>query len=157
MKSHVISGILTFILLLTGCSSSGAEETDWEPTDAEEVNNFTGVSMSVIEESVSKTGVTVLIENDSDKKVLYGASYVLEKKINDDWYQVPITLEENYGFEDVGYTVLPDAADEWKTSWSGIYDTLESGEYRIVKDVIDFRSSGDYDKYDLAAEFEINE
>ncbi|WP_160289533.1 immunoglobulin-like domain-containing protein [Jeotgalibacillus alimentarius] len=113
--------------------------------------------MSVVEESISKTGVTVVIENDSEKEMEYGESYALEKKINGRWYKVPIILKGNHGFEAIAYTVPPSSAVEWKTSWNGLYGTLKNGEYRIVKDVMDFREAGDYDKYNLAAEFEINE
>jgi len=46
--------------------------------------------------------------------------------------------------------------EEWKVDWSWLYGSLDTGEYRIVKDILDFRKTGDYDKYYLAAVFLIS-
>ncbi|TFE04029.1 immunoglobulin-like domain-containing protein [Jeotgalibacillus salarius] len=157
MKLHIIVGGF-IVLLLTGCISNSDEDTDWEPTNAEEVNQLEGVSMTVKEGSGSTTGVTVLIKNDSDQEVRHGKPYVLEKKINDEWYRVPI-MNGLGDFTDIGYSELPTGSVyERETIWgSGKYDPLENGEYRIVKDIMVFKQSRNYDKYDLTAEFEINE
>jgi len=66
---------LTF---LSGC----VEITDWEPTAYETVNNFDGVYMTVNEETVSSTGLTVALENNSDSQCIYSEDFQLEKKIN---------------------------------------------------------------------------
>jgi len=44
---------------------------------------------------------------------------------------------------------------EWNIEWDWLYGSLDTGEYRIVKNILDFRSTGDYDQYKLAAEFTI--
>ncbi|TWH55848.1 hypothetical protein DesLBE_0021 [Desulfitobacterium sp. LBE] len=41
--------------------------------------------------------------------------------------------------------------------WGWLYGELESGDYRIVKDISDFRGTGDYEKYYLTAEFSVDE
>ncbi|MGM8216599.1 immunoglobulin-like domain-containing protein [Bacillaceae bacterium W0354] len=112
--------------------------------------------MTVVEGTVSPTGLTVLIEINSDKQCIYGEYFMLEKKIEGEWYQVPIEFEDNYGFNDIGYELNPSDIGEWIVDWDWLYGSLDPGEYRIVKDISDFREPGDYDKYNLAAEFTVD-
>ena len=130
-------------------------ELNMEETTYEIVNNLDGVTMTVKETSVSPIGLTVVIENNSDSQCIFGEYFVLEKKIDDGWYQVPVEIEGNYGFEDIGYELNSGDKREWETDWEWLYGSLDAGQYRIVKDILDFRDTGDFDKYFLAAEFRI--
>ncbi|MFE8701492.1 immunoglobulin-like domain-containing protein [Cytobacillus sp. FJAT-54145] len=145
------------LIILSGCgsSSNSSKGADWEPTLHETVNNLNGVMINVKQGTVSSTGLTVIFENNSDKQCIYGEYYLLEKKIEGRWYQVPIVLDGNYGFNDIGYGLDPSDVREWTVDWDWLYGSLDTGEYRIVKDILDFRKSGDYDKYYLTAEFTI--
>ncbi|MFD1040515.1 hypothetical protein ACFQ3N_19235 [Virgibacillus byunsanensis] len=70
------------LTLLLGCDSDqSAETTGWELTIYETVNNLVGVTMIVKEGTVSSTGLTVIVENNSDKQCVYGEPFLLEKKI----------------------------------------------------------------------------
>lgn len=130
-----------------------AERTDWEPTTYETVNNLAGVTMTVKEGTVSYTGLTVVFENNSDDQCTYGEYFLLEKKINEIWYQVPVAVDGNYGFEDIGYDLDSGDSREWEINWDWLYGSLDTGEYRIVKDILAFRGTENYDKYYLVAEF----
>ncbi|WP_211274594.1 immunoglobulin-like domain-containing protein [Anaerobacillus arseniciselenatis] len=143
------------LTLLSGCgsSSNSPKGTDWKPTMYETVNNLDGVSMIVKEGTVSSTGLTVIFENNSDKQCIYGEYFLLEKKIEGRWYEVPIVLDGNYGFNDIGYELAPSDAREWEVDWEWLYGSLDTGDYRIVKDILDFRETGDFDRHYLTAEF----
>ena len=144
------------LTLLSGCDSDqSAESTDWEPTIYETVNNLDGVTMIVKDGTVSSTGLTVIFENNSDKQCVYGEEFLLEKKVNGSWYQVPVALDGNYGFNSIGYDLDPSGNREMTIDWDWIYGSLDAGEYRIVKDILDVKKAGDYDKYSLTAEFTI--
>lgn len=147
------------LIVLSGCGTSSndqlPEETDWEPTVHETVNNLDGVAMVVKSDTVSPTGLTVTFENNTDKQCIYGEDYLLEKKKDGEWFQVPVKLE-SYGFNDIGFDLDPSSVSEWTVDWEWLYGSLTSGEYRIVKDILDFRNPGDYDKYYLADEFTVN-
>lgn len=149
-----------YLLLLMALSltftSGCAEATDWEPTEYENVNNFDGVNMTVKEETVSSTGLIVVIENNSDSQCIYSEDFVLEKKIKGSWYQVPVIIGEDYGFNDIGYNLASEENEEWAVEWDWLYGSLDTGEYRIIKNVLDFRDTGDFDQYKLAAEFKIS-
>jgi hypothetical protein len=135
-------------------STQPADTTDWKPTTFETLNNFEGVTMSVKEGAVSPSKLTVVFENKSSSQCIYGEPYWLEKKIDGAWYQVPVAIK-SYGFTSIGYILAPGDKSEWTEDWNWLYGNLDAGEYRIVKDILDFRKTGDYDTYYLAAEFSI--
>ncbi|SKC81970.1 immunoglobulin-like domain-containing protein [Maledivibacter halophilus] len=134
-------------------SNQPTETTDWEPTTYETVNNFDGVTMTLKEGTVSSSGLTLAIENNSNSQCIYGEYFWLEKKINGSWYQVPVAIDGNYGFNDIGYDLASGDDGEWAVDWEWLYGSLDTGEYRIVKDIQDFRGSGEYDNYYLVVEF----
>jgi len=142
------------IILILFFTSGCVNKTDWEPTAYENVNNFDGVNMTVKEETVSLAGLTVVIENNSGSQCIYSEDFLLEKKIKEKWYQVPVIIE-SYGFNGIGYELAPGVKGEWDVDWAWLYGSLDTGEYRIVKNILDFRSSGDFDEYSLAADFKI--
>ncbi|MFA9560497.1 immunoglobulin-like domain-containing protein [Evansella sp. AB-rgal1] len=144
------------LILLSGCGSSNnsTEGTDWEPTLYETINNLDGVEMIVKEGTVSTTGLTVIFENNSVKECIYGEYFVLEKKMEGRWYQIPVAQEGD--FDDIGYELASSDVREWTIDWNWLYGGLDTGDYRIVKDILDFRKAGDFDKYYLTAEFTID-
>lgn len=174
MKRYLflLVGIFIILILLSGCRSYDdsnlaegtentvietgsippAESTNWETTKHETVNNFSGVTMTVKEGTAISTGLTVVFKNNTSNQVIYGEYFLLEKKINGKWYQVPIALEP---FPDIGYSLSSGDETEWKVDWDWRYGSLDTGVYRIVKDISDFRGTGDFDIYYLASEFTI--
>lgn len=143
-------------ILLAGCGSNNnsTKTTDWEPTTYQSLNDLDGVTMDFKEKTISSSGGMVIFKNDTNKDYTYGEPFLLEKKIDEHWYQVPI-IEENYGFTAIGYQLSASDFKEWKVKWEWLYGELENGEYRMVKDILDIRDQGAYDKHYLTAEFTI--
>jgi len=133
------------------------EATDWDPSTYETINNLDGVTMTVKEGTASSTGLTVVMENNSDNQCIYGEFFELEKKIDETWYRVPVAIDDNYGFNSIGYDLSPGDSREWEVDWNWLYGSLEPGNYRIIKDIVDLKGTGDYETYYLAAEFSISE
>lgn len=142
-------------IYLTGCDGSNNSPSPLKPSSYETVNSLDGVSMAVKEGKVSSTGMTVTLENHSEKHCVYGEDFSLEKKVKGSWYQVPIIYKDNYGFTAIGYDLAPSDRKEWSASWDWLYGSLPAGEYRMVKEILDFRGTGDYDKHYLAVEFTV--
>lgn len=172
---YLLTCIGVSLSLLVGCSTYGKDISevdaervltenptgqsvvtpDWETTPYEKINNFDGVSMTVDEETVSNTGLTVVFENNSSNQSIYGEYFSLENKINGQWHQVPVIVDSDYGFNDIGYNLDSGDSRDLKVDWDWLYGSLDAGEYRIVKDVLDISSTEDYHKYYLVAEFTI--
>ena len=134
-------------------TTTGDTAAGLKPSPYTAVNDFKGVSMIVKDGTTASTGLTLVFENKSDSRCIYGSDFALEKKINGSWYMVPVVIEGGYGFNSIGFDLEPDEESEWSSDWEWLYGSLETGEYRIVKDILDFRYTGDYDTYYLAAEF----
>lgn len=168
--------ILTYALILAGCSSpvdksvnqdrsiskirsespqTPATVKDLTATKYAKVNDFPGVTMVINDGTVSATGLSVIFRNESSSECTYGEFYALEQQINGQWYEVPVKIEENYGFNDIGHRAAPGESRDWNVEWGWLYGTLTKGHYRIVKDILDFRGTGDYDTYYVSAEFDI--
>ena len=139
------------MFIFVGCSN----EKEGVPTSHEVVNNLEDVKMRLKEGTMSSTGMTVVLENKTDKQITYGDPYTLEKNMYGKWLEVVDILDGNYGFNDIGYGIEPFSTSEWEVDWEWLYGKLDKGKYRLVKYVLDFRQARDFDRYYLAVEFEI--
>lgn len=68
---------------------------------------------------------------------------------------MPYVAKADVAWTDEAYMVEMDTDCEIVLSWDWLYGNLPEGQYRIVKQFMDFRSSGDYDKENYDANFEI--
>ncbi len=171
--------VASVLLLITGCAagdnrihtednqnnstlSEGLSENvftdviELVPSTYENVNNLDNVTMTLKEDTVTPTGLTVVFENNSEKECIFGEYFELEKSIDDVWYKVPVAIEGEYGFHSIGYPLTSGETREWEVDWNWLYGSLKRGKYRIIKDVLDLKETGNYETYYLAAEFEIS-
>ena len=95
----------------------------------------------------------VSLRNNAEESYTYGEWFEIQYKYGEEWHRVPYISE--FGYYDIAYALPAGKSEAIHINWSKIYGELPVGTYRIVKDVIDYRSPGDYDKHYLAAEFEI--
>jgi predicted small lipoprotein YifL len=85
----------------------------------------------------------------------YGDGFTLEQEVDGVWVEVPYGVE-NAAFHDIAHLIDVEGTTEAPIDWSWLYGELSPGTYRLCKQVSDFRGSGDYDTYDLAACFLVN-
>lgn len=104
--------------------------------------NFDDVTMTVEKGTITSTSLTVAFKNNSSSQCLYGEYFGLEKGINGIWYQVPVIIDGNYGFNDIGYKLASKEESEWTVDWEWLYGSLNTGKYRIVKDIQIFELQG---------------
>ena len=157
MKRKLIYIIILFAsVILLGCSNKTSPNTKgWKPTQYKVVNDFEQVSMNVIEDSVSSKELTVIFTNSSNNQGMYSEDFLLEKKIEGDWYQVP-TKRIEFGFNDIAFELSPSTKEVLKINWDWLYGSLDKGEYRIVKTFWAASTVGDYEEYFLASQFIID-
>ena len=59
------------------------------------------------------------------------------------------------GWDAVAWSISMGSMTEWQVDWEWLYGSLAPGHYRIGKEIMNFRGTGDYDKEMYYAEFEI--
>jgi len=89
-----------------------------------------------------------------------GSYYVLEQELQSVWcileYASDMRDKEICWTAEAWIIPMNDTV-EWEADWEWLYGSLEPGHYRIGKEIMDFRATGDYDKEMYYAEFEIKE
>lgn len=117
-----------------------------------ELNNVKGVSMSIKEGTLTKTGATIIIKDISNKNNVYGEAYRIDKYENNEWQELDVVVKGNYGWNDIGYYVDKNNELELSIDWEWLYGKLEQGKYRLVKSKSDLKNI----KHNFSVEFEIN-
>jgi len=160
LKKYLALTIVMLVCLtfLVGCSGKQAPKeepvsVDWEPTQFEEVNNTEDITMAIEEGTVSPTGLVVTLTNNSDKQYLYSEYMWLEKKINQEWRQLPPVIE-NFGFKDIAYILEGGFTKKIEINWEWLYGEIDAGHYRLIKDTFE-ADAEEYQPIYLAVEFEI--
>ena len=116
-------------------------------TSGDEVN----LKITLKENSLSSVGLTMIIENLSDKDLEYGNPYSIEKYENGFWKSAP-TINDLY-FTMPAFGLKKGESKELSINWEYGYGKLK-GKYRIVKD-FSYKENDDYISFNKYLEFEI--
>ena len=145
MKKKVLFVLffLTVCLGLTGCFNKNIDNRN--------------ISLNVKEGTLSMIGVTLTLKNESKNNYSYEEAYYIEQENDDSWSKVQTI--RGMGFNDLLWRVNAGESVEISINWLNEYGKLNSGKYRIVKEIFKSSSSSmdNSDKFNVYAEFEINE
>lgn len=109
------------------------------------VNSLAGVSLEIKEDTLSNKGLTVSVSNKSEQRLMFGSYYCVEKEIDGRWHQIPyIEQEHDVAWNDIGYEVPKGSSYEFDINWEWLYGALKAGEYRIIKNAVDYDNSTEY-------------
>lgn len=116
-------------------------------------SSIDNVTMEIKRGTLTKTSATVIITDNNENPYSYGMWFRIDKKIDDDeWQELkPIGTDISI-FTEAAYVVGKNKKLELNQDWSKYYGTLETGEYRLVKQQYE---DGSY-KY-FWVEFSIND
>lgn len=151
MKKTILT-ILVFgimILVLTECGSNKNEFDIGNKSDIEFVEK--GVSLSIKNETLTNTGATLILKNDSSIDVQYGNPYEIEIKKDGEWYKINVELN----FTLPAFSLKSKETKEWKLNWEDGYGKLVSGDYRIIKSIDIEKEDGTFETFYVSAEFTI--
>ncbi len=81
---------------------------------------------------------------------------LLEQFREGKWEEVPVAVEGDYGFHDIAYVISGEEVTKRELDWKWLYGELPPGQYRIRKEIMDFRKTGDFDLYTVYAQFILN-
>ncbi len=139
LKLNSLDGNRDLIIGFSGTIINNEQLKNESYKDAEEKNiqeKYSKVSISIKENTLTKTGATIIISDISEPKNTYGEWFRIDKKTNGFWDELK-SIDENYGFNDIGLIVGEDDKLEINADWSKKYGELEKGEYRLVKELYD--------------------
>lgn len=137
------------ILELVGC---GKIRDDAQVEDKTDIKVFQkDVVMSVKEGTLTNTGATVILKNDSDKDLQYCNRYKIEVRKDDEWRDV----EGEAIFTLPAFGLMAKESVEIKLYWEHSYGKLPKGTYRIIKSIDYEYEKENYQSFDVEVEFVI--
>ena len=108
-------------------------------------------------ENVTPSGLTLLCHQSGGENIYElntGSYYVIQRKENGDWADVEYLPQEvDMAWTAEAWMIQKGSTTTWDVNWEALYGELPSGEYRIGKEITNFRATGDYDSEILCAEF----
>ena len=124
-------------------------ESAEKPQMKEEVGHlplYNRFGVMLTAENTTPEGMTLVCTQsggDSTGELSTGGWYVIETEADGQWQEVPRYAEVCW--EDLAWIIQMDGRTQWEVNWTWLYDSLPAGEYRMAKEIMDFRQSGDYD------------
>ena len=118
-----------------------------------------GITMSA--KDVTSAGMTLVIDQKGGNvtgELEYGSEYHIEIQSDENgmWERLPYVTDEVAWTLDASIVDLGAHIEE-QINWTYIYGYLPAGHYRLVKEFMDFRKTGDYDQCDFYMEFDVPE
>ena len=96
-------------------------------------NELENVSMEL--EDVTSVSGKLIITDLSGNNYIYGSTYYIEKYVDNKWIKLDYK-HDNIGFDAMAYGVDKQNKLVFNLNWEYMYGKLESGKYRVVKDVL---------------------
>ncbi len=128
--------------------------------ETEDVNNSTNIELNynrsienvtieVLEDTISRDGVTVVITDNNEDQYGWGEDYIIERKDGDEWQEIEPTKSKITRL--IAYKRDEKNQVTFNIKWNEYYGSLEDGIYRIGK------NAGSYQEDNLvySEEFEI--
>jgi len=114
--------------------------------------------LNLYAEDVTPTGLTLKIEQfggNPSGELQTGADYFLETTVNDEWQAVETINGQPLSWNALAYMIKKNDITEMNLDWQYAYGELKPGFYRLTKEFMDFRGTGDYDKETYLVHFTI--
>ena len=149
MKKELLIKIILIVLIFGGLIYYLNSLNNAKVTLIKDNNEYTlkNVTMNIKENTLTKSGATIIIKDNNKVKYTYEEYYKLEKRIDHIWYE--LKPSGDVLFNEMGYLVDDNNELEMNIDWSKSYGNLTSGKYRIIKRIYD----GEY-KY-FSVEFDL--
>lgn len=143
----LLCGVL--ILTMTGCVKTKNKLDIGNKSNIKALKN--DVIMTIKDGTLTNKSVTLVLTNNSDKKIQYGSSYEIEIKKNDEWHK--INAELNFTLQ--LFILESKKKNEFELNFEDGYGKLPSGTYRVIKKIDKEKEDGVFDSFYVATEFTI--
>ena len=137
MKKELLIKIILIVLIFGGLIYYLNSLNNAKVTLIKDNNEYTlkNVTMNIKENTLTKSGATIIITDNNKVKYTYEEYYKLEKRIDHVWYE--LKPNSDVLFNEMGYLVDNNNELEMDIDWSKTYGNLTSGKYRIIKRIYD--------------------
>ena len=143
----LLCGVL--ILTMTGCVKTKNKLDIGNKSNVKALKN--DVIMTIKDGTLTNKRVTLILTNNSDKKIQYGSSYEIEIKKNDEWHKINAKLNFTLQL----FILESKEKNEFELNFEDGYGKLPSGTYRVIKKIDKEKEDGVFDSFYVAAEFTI--
>ena len=133
-QNIILSIIIVLAIICTVCLVIGIGQNNDVNIQNVITSGDSGVTMEIKEETLTKTGATIVLQVNDGTEYSYGRWFRIDKKENGKWRGLE-PIDENYVFDAIGLILKPYGETEEKIDWSQLYGELEKGEYRLVKNI----------------------
>ena len=144
MKKIVLVILLCGIMVLTmtGCKNA---------KNKLDIGNKSNINVSQNDVIMTIKGVTLILTNNSDRKIQYGSPYEIEIKKNGEWYKINAKLNFTLPL----FILESKEKNEFKLNFEEGYGKLPSGTYRVIKKIDKEKEDGLFDSFYVSTEFTI--
>lgn len=114
------------------------------------MDSIKNISMSIVENTLTNTGMSIIITDYTYGKFIYGYDYRIEEKIDNEWKK--IKLKKDHIIRMPGLLVDENHELKMDIDWSTPYGILPDGYYRLIKHAT---PEDNKKEYEFSVEFEI--
>lgn len=152
MKKAILTILLCGVMVLgmTGCGKPKNEFDVGNKSDVQ-ISQNSDVKMSIKDGTLTNTGATLVLTNNSDKNFHYGYPYKIEIKKDGEWHKINVQLD----FTLSAFSLPSKESKKVELNWEGGYGKLAEGTYRIIKDIDYEYEEGKHETFNVAVEFTI--
>lgn len=151
MKKMVFVILLcgVMVLAMTGCKNVKNKLDIGNKSDIKVPQN--DVMMTIKDGTLTNKSVTLILTNNSDRKIQYGSPYEIEIKKNDEWHKINAKLNFTLQL----FILESKEKNEFELNFEDGYGKLPPGTYRAIKKIDKEKEDGVFDSFYVATEFTI--
>lgn len=143
----LLCGIM--VLTMTGCENAKNKLDIGNKSNINVSQN--DVIMTIKDGTLTNKSVTLILTNNSDRKIQYGSPYEIEIKKNGEWYKINAKLNFTLPL----FILESKEKNEFKIDFEEGYGKLPSGTYRVIKKIDKEKEDGLFDSFYVSTEFTI--
>lgn len=117
-----------------------------------------GVTLTI--DNITPTSASIVCTQEGGEptgELQTGSWYIIENWTQENgWKEVEHVLQGELAWTMEAWGIRKNSKSEWTVNWEWLYGELPQGKYRIGKEIMDFRKSGDFDTSIYFAEFVID-
>ena len=117
-----------------------------------------GVTLTM--DHITPTNATIICTQEGGAptgELQTGSWYMIENWTKENgWMEVDRVFQGDLAWTMEAWAIPQNEKSEWKVNWEFLYGELPPGKYRLAKEVMDFRKTGDFDTSIYFADFTID-